>query len=184
MNHPIRPQFTPRMPLGLSLPAGASDRQGMLAEDTYLAWPLSSTLPPFGALLSAPRMARAHLRGVLALWSLSPLAEQAEVVVTELVTNAVNASTCNGKPVYDDRGHMLTVGLELRTDTRLLRIEVWDRANGVPAPRRADPDAVSGRGLAMVAYFSSARWGWTPRDSHGWKSVYAFLGPEPVKEPE
>jgi anti-sigma regulatory factor (Ser/Thr protein kinase) len=184
MNHPIRPQFTPRMPLGLSLPAGASDRQGMLAEDTYLAWPLSSTLPPFGALLSAPRMARAHLRGVLALWSLSPLAEQAEVVVTELVTNAVNASTCNGKPVYDDRGHMLTVGLELRTDTRLLRIEVWDRADGVPVPRRADSDAVSGRGLAMVTYFSSARWGWTPRDSHGWKSVYAFLGPEPVKEPE
>ena len=38
--------------------------------------------------------------------------------------------------------------------------------------------------LAMVAYFSSARWGWTSHDQHGWKSVHAVLGPEPVKEPE
>jgi hypothetical protein len=36
----------------------------------------------------------------------------------------------------------------------------------------------------MVAYFSSARWGWTSRESHGWKSVHAILGPDPVREPE
>jgi hypothetical protein len=129
-------------------------------------------------------MARAHLRDVLAQWSLSPLAEQAEYVVSELVTNALNASTRDGKPLYDDLGHLLTLGLALRTGNGLLRVEVWDQADGVPAPRDADDNAVSGRGLAMVAYFSSARWGWTPRNPSGWKSVHAVLGPDPVKEPQ
>jgi len=64
-----------------------------------------------------------------------------------------------------------------------VRIEVWDRADGVPSPQDADANAVSGRGLPMVAYFSSARWGWTTHNAHGWKSVHAVLGPDPVKEP-
>ncbi len=147
------------------------------------AWPLSSSLPQFGALLSAPRMARAHLRSVLALWGLSRLTDQAEYVVSELVANAVNASTRDDKPIYDDLGHLLTVGLALRTDTRLLRIEVWDRADGVPIPKDARDLAESGRGLGLIACFSADRWGWTARDQHGWKHVYAVLGPDPVQEP-
>jgi anti-sigma regulatory factor (Ser/Thr protein kinase) len=157
---------------------------GQAADSAYSAWPLSSSLPAFGALVSAPRMARAHLRDILALWGLPHLSEQAEYVVSELVTNAVNASAKDGNPLYDELGRMLTIGLTLRTDARLLRIEVWDRAHGAPVQRNADLSAVSGRGLAMVAYFSSARWGWTSRDPHGWKSVHAVLGPEPVQEPE
>jgi anti-sigma regulatory factor (Ser/Thr protein kinase) len=125
-------------------------------------------------------MARAHLRDILALWNLTRLTEQAEYVVSELVTNAVNASTREGKPLYDDLGRLLTIGLVLRTGNGLLRIEVWDRADGVPVPREAGDDGVSGRGLAMVAYFSSARWGWTSRGTDGWKSVHAVLGPDPV----
>lgn len=155
----------------------------VLTKNAPPAWPLSSSLPPFGALLSAPRMARAHLRGILALWNLAHLTEQAEYVVSELVTNALNASTRDGKPLYDDLGHLLTIGLTVRTGSGLLLIEVWDRADGVPAPRDADDSAVSGRGLAMVAHFSAARWGWTSRNPQGWKSVHAVLGPNPVPEP-
>jgi anti-sigma regulatory factor (Ser/Thr protein kinase) len=155
----------------------------VLAKNERPAWPLSSSLPPFGALLSAPRMARAHLRGILALWDLAHLTEQAEYVVSELVTNAVNASTRDGEPVYDELGRLLTIALAVRTGSGLLRIEVWDRADGVPTPRDADDNATSGRGLAMVAHFSSARWGWTSRNPQGWKSVHAVLGPDPVQEP-
>ena len=155
-----------------------------LAGNAYSAWPLSSTLPPFGPLTSAPRMARAHVRDILALWHLSRLTEQAGYVVSELVTNAVNASTRDGKPLYDNLGRMLTIGLVLRTGNGLLRIEVWDRADGVPDPRDAGTHAESGRGLALVAYFSSARWGWTSRNPHGWKFVHAVLGPDPVEEPQ
>jgi hypothetical protein len=164
--------------------AGTATR-AVLARDARSAWPLSSTLPPFGALSSAPRMARAHLRDILALWRLAHLSEHAEYVVSELVTNALNASSKDdGRPRYDDLGRMLTIGLTLRTGERLLRIEVWDQADGVPVPRDADENAVSGRGLAMVAHFSSDRWGWTSPDAHGWKAVHAILGPDPVREPE
>jgi hypothetical protein len=128
-------------------------------------------------------MTRAHLRETLNRWGLSRLTEQAEYVVSELVTNALNASTQeDGKPLYDALGHMLTIGLVLRTGSGLLCIEVWDRADGVPVPRVADENAVSGRGLAMIAHFSSDRWAWTSRDAHGWKAVHAVLGPDPVKD--
>jgi hypothetical protein len=127
-------------------------------------------------------MARAHLRNTLAQWGLSHLGESAEYVVSELVTNALNASTCDGQPLYDDLGRMLTIGLALGTDSRLLRIEVWDQADGVPAPREATGLAESGRGLAMITFFSAGRWGWTACNSHGWKYVYAVLGPEPAQE--
>jgi anti-sigma regulatory factor (Ser/Thr protein kinase) len=127
-------------------------------------------------------MARAHLRDILARWGLSRLAGQAEYVVSELVTNAVNASTRDGEPACDELGRLLTIGLALRAGSGLLRIEVWDRADGTPVARDAGSDAVSGRGLAMIAYFSSARWGWTSRDPHGWKNVHAILGPDPVDE--
>src|SRR5260370_41860152 len=95
----------------------------VLAENTHSAWPLSSPLPPFGALASAPRMARAHMRDIAALWGLSRLTEHGEYVVSELVTNALNASTRDGKPLYDDLGRLLTIGLVLRTGNKLLRIE-------------------------------------------------------------
>jgi hypothetical protein len=163
--------------------ASTAPPRNVLTGNMDSPWPLSSSLPAFGALASAPRMARAHLRDILALWDLSRLADQAEYVVSELVTNAVNASTLYGRPLYDELGHLLTIGLVLRTGNGLLRIEVWDRADGMPIPRDAGLDAVSGRGLAMVAYFSSARWGWTSRDSYGWKSVHAVLGPDLVTEP-
>src|SRR5258708_6535284 len=151
----------------------------VLAQSPRSAWPVSSPLPPFGALTSAPRMARAHLRDILALWGLTPLTEHGEYVVSELVTNALNASTRDGRPLYDDLGRLLTIGLVLRTGNGLLRIEVWDRAGGMPVPRDAGDNAVSVRGLAMVAYFSSARCGCTSRACHGWKSVHAALGPNP-----
>ena len=46
-----------------------------------------------GALPSAVPCARLHARLVLAEWDLKPLAETAELIVSELVTNAVRAST-------------------------------------------------------------------------------------------
>lgn len=59
---------------------------------TASAWPLSSTLPPMGALKTAPGSARAFVKDALAFWGLTAVADEAEAVTGELVANAVNAS--------------------------------------------------------------------------------------------
>src|SRR2546430_14597646 len=54
-------------------------------------WELRTFLE-LGALPSAVPCARLHTRQVLWEWQLSPLADTAELIVSELVTNAVQAS--------------------------------------------------------------------------------------------
>src|SRR5580693_5446393 len=67
-------------------------------------WPSSSSLP-LGALVTATPCARLHTRAMLAEWGLNDLAEAAELIVSELVTNAVRASTGpDGHPRYDGSG--------------------------------------------------------------------------------
>jgi hypothetical protein len=55
-------------------------------------WPLRDTLI-LGALADAVPSARAHLRKLLSCWGWAELSQDASVVVSELVTNAVAAST-------------------------------------------------------------------------------------------
>src|ERR1700751_6216404 len=76
-----------------------TDPPGMAA-----SWPLSTSLP-LGALPGATPCARLHARAVLTEWGLADLAEAAELIVSELVTNAVRASTApDGRPRYDATG--------------------------------------------------------------------------------
>ena len=60
--------------------------------DPPRTWRLSSLLVR-GALKTAPGCARLHVNAVLHEWGLERRAESAEVVATELVTNAMLAST-------------------------------------------------------------------------------------------
>src|ERR1700679_1259986 len=91
------------------------------------AWPLSSSLP-LGALVTATPCARLHARAVLAEWGLHSLAEAAELIVSELVTNAVRASTRpNGRPRYDGAGLPVVI-VRLGTDGGRVMIEGWDGA--------------------------------------------------------
>jgi hypothetical protein len=53
--------------------------------------PLNSRLE-LAALLTAPGCARAHVRAILLEWGLPDVAETAELLVSELVTNSVQAS--------------------------------------------------------------------------------------------
>ncbi len=123
-------------------------------------WPASSVMPPLGALRAAAGAARGHVGAVLKTWGLSHLSDDAQMVVSELVANAVNASTGpDDKPLYAD-GRILVVRLRLFTDGATLRAEVWDQAPGVPAPRATGAYDVSGRGLDLVVDALSAEWGW------------------------
>ena len=75
--------------------------------------PLRSSLE-LGALSTAASCAGLHVKHVLREWGLNSLAESAELLVSELVTNAVNATGPPGQTVSVNRA---------RTATRVL-IEV------------------------------------------------------------
>jgi anti-sigma regulatory factor (Ser/Thr protein kinase) len=148
-----------------------------LAAAPGIAWPLSSMLPPMGALTSAPATARAHARAVLAGWGLTELIEVCELVVSELATNAVEASTGpTGRLLYVN-GRMPVVRVCLFSDGERLLIEVWDQAMGFPAPRRTASDAEAGRGLHLVDAVTRGRWGWQPGQGPA-KVVWAELTAE------
>jgi anti-sigma regulatory factor (Ser/Thr protein kinase) len=117
--------------------------------------PLRSYLE-LGALPTAVPCARLHARHVLREWGLSGLAPDSELLVSELVTNAVQATA----------GHdQAAVRLRLSGDRTRVLIEVWDADPRPPAPKdlgqngTPDPQEEGGRGLFLVVALS-ARWDW------------------------
>jgi len=98
----------------------------------------------------------------------------AETIVNELVANAVNASADKyGQPLYRE-GQILLVWVRLRADGTKFLAEVWDQAPGTPVLKNADPNAESGRGLALVRDLSDT-WGWYPAERQPGKCVWAKI---------
>ncbi|MDF3292064.1 SpoIIE family protein phosphatase [Streptomyces silvisoli] len=92
------------------------------------------------------RRARRLVRRALQRWGLEELADAVELLVSEVVTNAVRYA---GRPI--------TLRL-LRTD--VLRCEVGDDAPQLPRMRHAAPQEETGRGLFLV-HRMTQRWGAT-----------------------
>ena len=85
---------------------------------------------------------------------LAALADAAELIVSETVTNAVRAAA-------GLQGGNLTipvVRLWLASDLRALLISVWDGSSQMPVPQDASPDDELGRGLMLVDSMAS-EWG-------------------------
>jgi anti-sigma regulatory factor (Ser/Thr protein kinase) len=114
--------------------------------------------------------ARLHARFVVCEWGFPALAADCELVVSELVTNAVRHGggtvTAAGLP---------PVRLRLTGRAREVVVEVWDAGEEMP---RLCCDPVSeepgGRGLVLVAAVAS-RWG-AYRTEGGGKCVWAACG--------
>jgi anti-sigma regulatory factor (Ser/Thr protein kinase) len=117
-----------------------------------------------GPLAGAVPSARLHARYVLMEWGLGAIAENAELVVSELVTNALQATwhagTCD------------PVRLSLLADDRSVLVVVSDAIPDPPRPRRAGPGDEEGRGLTIVGKVSDW-WDWKP--AHGGKLVRALV---------
>ena len=114
---------------------------------------------------SSPKVARDFAHRSLLSWSLAPLVEDAEMVVSELVTNAVR----HGLPGM--RTVVPALQLVLLKHERRLVVVVTDPGDKVPAvSERCDFDE-TGRGLRIVAALSGA-WGWAPLVTGG-KAVWA-----------
>lgn len=133
-----------------------------------LAWLVSGGMPEVLEacieLESDPALvgvARHFVDQTVVEWELDPIREDARLIATELVSNAV---------------------LHARTEFRLtlksngfdfLRIEVRDENTRMPSPAGTPQDATSGRGLEVVTAIA-ASWG-TQRDGDG-KVVWAEIG--------
>jgi hypothetical protein len=143
------------------------------------AWPLSCGLGPLNATPTAPRLARIFTVMVVGDWGLPALAEDGELVASELTANVIHAATGPGRrPRHGGAGKLPVLWLRLLSDRARLQVEVWDNipaARGVPTLRHADPDDESGRGLELVDAVS-LDWGWEHQPGDGLKRVWALLG--------
>jgi anti-sigma regulatory factor (Ser/Thr protein kinase) len=95
--------------------------------------------------LSAVRQARAAIRDPLKLWGLEDLIPTTELLVSELVTNAIR---------YADGPTVLRLILEPDS----LVCEVHDTSPALPRVLQVDNDAENGRGLHVVSQLAQ-RWG-------------------------
>jgi len=115
---------------------------------------------------ATPRRAREWTRTLLAAWDLSHLADDAELAVSELVTNAVQASSAAGvrEPV---RVCVATIG------THLL-VQVRDYCPAFPVHRSPDDTEEAGRGMMIVGQISTEV-GWYPTPSAPGKVVWCLV---------
>ncbi len=109
--------------------------------------------------------ARSELRRTLEAWHLTELSERAELVLSELLTNAVrHANVPHGREIETQFA---------RTDAGL-RIEVHDANETWPVVKEPTDEAESGRGLALIAALTGDRWGVIDRAGVG-KRVWAVV---------
>jgi len=113
-------------------------------------WPLR-TYMELGALPGAVPCARLHARHVLWEWQQRSLIEAAELVVSELMTNAITAT----QAINSD----YPVRLWLLSDTSRTLIAIGDPSLHLPKLIDAPVDEAGGRGLMLVEALSSS-WGW------------------------
>lgn len=110
--------------------------------------------------LLSVRESRRFLRETLAQWALPEAEDSAQLVVSELVTNAIThaESACR---------------LRLSRTTGGLRVEVVDGGTGTPDPQPPSATGLHGRGMHIVAALAVA-WGTELLDTGG-KVVWAEL---------
>lgn len=98
-------------------------------------------------------------------WSLDDLADDAELLASEMPTNAVQATISLQSP-----GLLI---LRLLANTERLVVEVYDHSHVDPAPRQVSDESDSGRGFVVVEALADS---WDCRRFHpGLKVVWAEL---------
>ncbi len=119
-----------------------------------------------GALPTAVPCARLHARHMLWEWRMERLIETTELLVSELVTNSVQASQRLGTV------ELPVVRLWLGCDRTRVLIRAWDGSDEMPVRRSPDLGDDGGRGLLLVEALA-AEWG-CEREASG-KTTWALV---------
>ncbi|GAA3688786.1 ATP-binding protein [Nonomuraea antimicrobica] len=138
------------------------------AHDLLVPGPSASAtfvLPPAATSVHA---ARSFTAGALTGWGLGELAENMELVVSELATNALRHGLC-----LDDPRRQHAVHMSLVRRGPLVTSAFTDPGSSVPVLRYPGPLDAGGLGLHIVESLS-LRWGWSALAPQG-KIVWAVL---------
>ena len=138
--------------------------------------PMDAGLLALVTLPTSPFWARRYTRSFLASCHevSQSTAETAELLVSELVTNAVQFSGGPPRAIrYSERADAGLISLSLRHFPDGLLIEVYDTDNDPPIRSHADDYAENGRGLMLVDALTK-EWSYFFPPGGG-KVVYCFL---------
>jgi hypothetical protein len=142
----------------------------LLPDNQWLGWWERRAFLELGAYPTAPGSARALIDVVLPEWDLAKLRESATVVVSELVTNSVLATTA-----VRWAGATPPLRLWVLGDMSRILVLAWDAITRVPVLSEAGTWDESGRGLRIVAALS-ARWGcYHPPGNYGGKVTWSVI---------
>jgi serine/threonine-protein kinase RsbW len=122
-----------------------------------------------GAYDTAPRTARRRLASLLWEWSLREFEDVASLVLSELVTNGVVATS-----LVPWTAARPPVRVWLRGGLSVVAILAWDASPDAPVPRAAGMEDESGRGLALVENLSAA-WGFYRPAHFGGKVTWSVI---------
>jgi anti-sigma regulatory factor (Ser/Thr protein kinase) len=126
------------------------------------------------AVPTAVSCARMFARKQLSQWGLNQLTSDAELVLSELVTNAINATgTTNPRPRWSELRNLALITVRLVVTADSLVIEVWDRDQSPPVPKQPEQADEVGRGLLIVGALCR-RWHYFFPESGG-KAVWGEL---------
>ncbi|GIH78757.1 ATP-binding protein [Planobispora longispora] len=127
-----------------------------------------TTACPLPRQADSVKTARDVTRSTLSEWGLSELSDDAALVVSELVTNAVRYALC---PPARPAANPITL-LLLRLTSHVL-LAVADPSDEAPVPKEPDFISENGRGLYIVETYSHC-WGWDHLNRGG-KAVWALF---------
>jgi anti-sigma regulatory factor (Ser/Thr protein kinase) len=146
---------------------GMGNRAAMTPHTAAYGFPLQA---------STPRRARRHTVEFARRWGLDEVVEPAELLVSELMTNAFEASrSCAARRRHNPALAAAPLQLRLAVEHGRLRIEVRDHNPRPPVPDDPQPYEERGRGLLLVESFSH-RWGYH-RLPNGGKAVWCVVAP-------
>lgn len=143
---------------------------------TGQARPVDTGTLALTTLPTSPFWARRYTRLFLdSCQEISPdIAETAELIVSELVTNAVRyAGEPAGITQHPQRTAVSLIALSLRNFSEVLLIEVYDTDSNPPILSSVDDSAENGRGLMLVDALSK-EWSYSFPPGGG-KIVYCLL---------
>jgi anti-sigma regulatory factor (Ser/Thr protein kinase) len=117
------------------------------------------------AIPESVRIARFHVRAALSFHELGRLADDAAIITSELVTNAIQHACC-------DVTETIRVTLARASESEAVIIAVSDSSPHGPVIRKAPAGSERGLGLQIVESLA-VHWGWHP--APGGKAVFAIL---------